>query len=217
MTGSIPACAGEPLPDLAWAIRTEVYPRVCGGTAYRRLSPLGSTGLSPRVRGNRPDSPPCRTSFRSIPACAGEPAGGVLAPLHVWVYPRVCGGTDICDSNVVSDIRSIPACAGEPHTRRDMPRHIRVYPRVCGGTRTRYSRQARTGSLSPRVRGNPEQFTDGRYESRSIPACAGEPDPQGVDRRGNGVYPRVCGGTCSSRLPCRQGKGLSPRVRGNLA
>ena len=33
---SIPACAGEPPPAAAMAVRIQVYPRVCGGTGERR-------------------------------------------------------------------------------------------------------------------------------------------------------------------------------------
>ncbi len=72
--GSIPACAGEPLPAWAWAGATGVYPRVCGGTSLSMLKPTNIFGLSPRVRGNLcagTASPLCK---RSIPACAGEPA-----------------------------------------------------------------------------------------------------------------------------------------------
>ena len=54
----------------------EVYPRVCGGTRDRPPPDKREWGLSPRVRGN-----PGLQSLRaetggSIPACAGEPAGG---------------------------------------------------------------------------------------------------------------------------------------------
>ena len=51
---------------------------------------------------------------------------------------------------------------------------------------------------------------------RSIPACAGKP---GVPRDGahpGGVYPRVCGGTQPLGDAVVEGRGLSPRVRGNL-
>ena len=50
-------------------------------------------GLSPRVRGNllrRFDKIAYR---RSIPACAGEPAGECRRRVPLEVYPRVCGGT----------------------------------------------------------------------------------------------------------------------------
>ena len=52
-TGSIPACAGEPI----WPERTAgfrgVYPRVCGGTSSAGVVKRNGQGLSPRVRGNR--------------------------------------------------------------------------------------------------------------------------------------------------------------------
>ena len=132
--GSIPACAGEPLPPRSEQKPAKVYPRVCGGTSssVSRL-PLGR-GLSPRVRGN-PDYGGIRSNeVRSIPACAGEPTSYQGFDLVVRVYPRVCGGTPIprttrrygqglsprVRGNHPEEIllpvrtRSIPACAGEP-------------------------------------------------------------------------------------------------------
>ena len=69
---SIPACAGEPRPS--WRIRAaaKVYPRVCGGTWYRRGGTL-PTAVYPRVCGGT-QGPSCQS---------------ILNP----VYPRVCGGT----------------------------------------------------------------------------------------------------------------------------
>ena len=49
---SIPACAGEPVPLRTQLAAREVYPRVCGGTDNGIIASCGSTGLSPRVRGN---------------------------------------------------------------------------------------------------------------------------------------------------------------------
>ena len=92
--GSIPACAGEPAALRLRSRSHSVYPRVCGGTETLMDVPVGSLGLSPRVRGNQPCGGVNRADGRSIPACAGEPEGlpGRLPP---WpVYPRVCGGTE---------------------------------------------------------------------------------------------------------------------------
>ena len=74
-TGSIPACAGEPISHGTPWRRGTVYPRVCGGTVLESLSMCCVEGLSPRVRGNPSESHAERVMFRSIPACAGEPAG----------------------------------------------------------------------------------------------------------------------------------------------
>ena len=51
--GSIPACAGEPNSPDRSAGTARVYPRVCGGTAFRGVEMTRTSGLSPRVRGNR--------------------------------------------------------------------------------------------------------------------------------------------------------------------
>ena len=63
--GSIPACAGEPLPAAHAANPRPVYPRVCGGTARRRRLHQRADGLSPRVRGNPVQVDRAATSLRS--------------------------------------------------------------------------------------------------------------------------------------------------------
>ena len=93
MMRSIPACAGEPgcgvlLLWLGW-----VYPRVCGGTVLWDACHAGTSGLYPRVRGNRVPPPALMNLARSIPACAGEPNDEGAPRYAGWVYPRVCGGT----------------------------------------------------------------------------------------------------------------------------
>ena len=52
---------------------------------------------------------------------------------------------------------------------------------------------------------------------RSIPACTGEPTGREDVYFPRGVYPRVYGGTVLSLASEGYGRGLSPRVRGNLA
>ena len=71
--GSIPACAGEPLPLPGRNHQARVYPRVCGGTETDDMTTLAFVGLSPRVRGNRIQLAQAGGQHRSIPACAGEP------------------------------------------------------------------------------------------------------------------------------------------------
>ena len=71
--GSIPACAGEPHLLISPVKHFGVYPRVCGGTSFSRVSVPSSEGLSPRVRGNPARAVPVLTGTGSIPACAGEP------------------------------------------------------------------------------------------------------------------------------------------------
>ena len=110
---------------------------------------------------------------------------------------------------------SIPACAGEPYTQGSAHLKKAVYPRVCGGTDPLQQIPRRVLGLSPRVRGNLSQCSFPILRFRSIPACAGEPATWRRKRTRFWVYPRVCGGTSSSRRRRARNDGLSPRVRGN--
>ncbi len=235
--GSIPACAGEPNARATGRRPRVVYPRVCGGTAGPMPTSKRRYGLSPRVRGN--PTRPCRngTWTGSIPACAGEPPPRPSLVLWIRVYPRVCGGTGLVVLVVTGlaglsprvrgnqrralgshwRLRSIPACAGEPPGRTALVLPHRVYPRVCGGTSTRRAPIRSSAGLSPRVRGNQRQHVLQGAASGSIPACAGEPSAFGFSSSEPTVYPRVCGGTPQRCYTIRPKRGLSPRVRGNLA
>ena len=233
--GSIPACAGEPFSSPLPLAAYWVYPRVCGGTTGKDLGEYITEGLSPRVRGNQIPRRASPAKPGSIPACAGEPWSGVRWSVGAAVYPRVCGGTRgqgqvegndaglsprVRGNPAVGDVGvevggSIPACAGEPRQRRRQhPTHM-VYPRVCGGTKGCGRRFRLCCGLSPRVRGNRGDTGDGLLKSRSIPACAGEPDGHCAAPSTDGVYPRVCGGTSATNRMTKLAAGLSPRVRGN--
>ena len=172
--GSIPACAGEPTFPEQSPGTFEVYPRVCGGTALGLVAAIIEHGLSPRVRGNQELQGLWRSGQGSIPACAGEPAGGNTSTPLSTVYPRVCGGTGEGDAlhqvelglsprvrgnhNRAYPYRtregSIPACAGEPCRAGERQHGSLVYPRVCGGTVAVVKVGRASVGLSPRVRGN---------------------------------------------------------------
>ncbi len=154
MPGLSPRVRGNLRGRNGGAFNAGVYPRVCGGTwgVGNVIDTL--KGLSPRVRGNRGAVGGRSERYRSIPACAGEPAWLATGVLQERVYPRVCGGTvqwvQYYDNPwglsprvrgnrrrrrwLTRRSRSIPACAGEPTGHP--PRHHlpQVYPRVCGGT-----------------------------------------------------------------------------------
>ena len=227
--GSIPACAGEPAPRGGDGHQHRVYPRVCGGTLLGQPRPAQCGGLSPRVRGNQ--NPGLRNVHpaRSIPACAGEPfCSSCQNPIR-GVYPRVCGGTDGVDGQLVlhkglsprvrgnrayrdekgADTGSIPACAGEPRWQCPLMAQGKVYPRVCGGTGRTGMKKGPTRGLSPRVRGNLVLQHPDTMELRSIPACAGEPfGGAGTDDALDGLSPRVRG----NRQNFRQGVGVGGSI-----
>ena len=87
---------------------------------------------------------------------------------------------------------------------------------MCGGTGFHIAGSEKGDGLSPRVRGNPLRSALWRGQRRSIPACAGEPRLRAATSTARWVYPRVCGGTPSTRIRPARSAGLSPRVRGNL-
>ena len=233
VSGSIPACAGEPPAGCPPRPSGPVYPRVCGGTPSPPVTINPCRGLSPRVRGNPERRLVIDLVLRSISACAGEPRRG-WGRLRVGrVYPRVCGGTSVMPTGknrttgLSPRVRgnrmalrcrtpgagSIPACAGEPIWHVVAVAVIEVYPRVCGGTRTVWHSSTMTIGLSPRVRGNLIISGPTWAALRSIPACAGEPAPVGWRWPVFQVYPRVCGGTAEVG-GASAGSSVYPRVCG---
>ena len=207
-----------------------------GGTGCYDRSGCRAGGLSPRGRGNRWCGPPHDDATRSIPAWAGEPAGGTIWGIVQQVYPRVGGGTSRWGSSIhrteglsprgrgnrertrvlTEQVGSIPAWAGEPRSAEASASPEPVYPRVGGGT-GRLTRAGPCGlGLSPRGRGNRAVRRSGSAVYGSIPAWAGEPTPHGAALPRAAVYPRVGGGTGCGTAPMTGSTGLSPRGRGNL-
>ena len=112
--GSIPACTGEPAGRAPREAPNWVYPRVYGGTrkADNPLFPV--RGLSPRVRGNQPESMTQEWSRRSIPACTGEPTGIAASTMPDRVYPRVYGGTNPYIRDILFRSGLSPRVRGNP-------------------------------------------------------------------------------------------------------
>ena len=234
---SIPACTGEPRRLGHQRRKSQVYPRVYGGTPAPRRKQASCRGLSPRVRGNRASVRKSGCRAGSIPACTGEPAAPRPVCRVPGVYPRVYGGTATyrpCPAHrdglsprvrgnpprygyVFGLNGSIPACTGEPYIGLAAGPYAGVYPRVYGGTALLISLSPCSGGLSPRVRGNRQRRVVQIPSIGSIPACTGEPVQPRQRGSVTAVYPRVYGGT--ARAPDGQGAGtgLSPRVRGNRA
>ena len=196
---SIPACAGEPV-HRGTALRGPwVYPRVCGGTNQQSVTKVPNKGLSPRVRGNHSRPTEAAIVRGSIPACAGEPVSASGMRFVPGVYPRVCGGTWTTPSDSMASRGLSPRVRGNPECGLLDDLGARVYPRVCGGTEKSQTSPDRYWGLSPRVRGNPVRAAEHGGGDGSIPACAGEPQSEGGSVEHCRVYPRVCGGTSSTR------------------
>ena len=175
ISGSIPACAGEPSKSISQSHVTRVYPRVCGGTPSTLPGGFGEQGLSPRVRGNhlgRAEAEPRRRVYPRV--CGGTLGKDGGSSLIEGLSPRVRGNL-FSPSRVIAHLGSIPACAGEPQQEWLICHHPRVYPRVCGGTPAAPAGAASDRGLSPRVRGNLRYRRPLRIRQGSIPACAGEP------------------------------------------
>ena len=186
-----------------------------GGTVVPRDQASNGVGLSPRVRGNHTQQLGTFHQEGSIPACTGEPYCRQLRGNLPGVYPRVYGGTEWNqksawllaglsprvrgnpgrDTRDLRCTRSIPACTGEPCAVTQRRCHSQVYPRVYGGTGTSYRKLMAVEGLSPRVRGNRCHPLEKQTDTRSIPACTGEPLGFTSDTGLNKVYPRVYGGT----------------------
>ncbi len=147
--------------------------------------------------------------------CGGTEPLLPQGPDHAGLSPRVRGNLLVRRGDAEKH-GSIPACAGEPHCLGPEHRQRRVYPRVCGGTPEPPPTPLHATGLSPRVRGNLILAGPSGRLKRSIPACAGEPPPGRCSPRLLRVYPRVCGGTVPGAGEVGAGRGLSPRVRGNL-
>ena len=159
-------------------------------------------GLSPRMRGNRLESPTPAAQqlfqglsprMRGNPIHGGRPTAGVYPracePAYRTlgdangVYPRACGGTMPTSSNSRTTFEmngSIPAHAGEPTScfpPDSGTMNVRGLSPRMRGNQSRHVRVDCDRGLSPRMRGNP-----------GCPGHLGSP----VHRR---VYPRACGGT----------------------
>ncbi len=153
MSGSIPACAGEPRCPPPWRRWSRVHPRLRGGaTSSPRVNDT-VRGPSPPARGSQQRNHLRARARGSIPACAGEPQSVIHASHLGAVHPRLRGGAALSMAFMSSIVGpsppargsrgeapeglvprgSIPACAGEPSASRALSFATRVHPRLRGG------------------------------------------------------------------------------------
>ena len=91
-----------------------------------------------------------------------------------------------------------------------------AYPHVCGATYVIAKNVVGRHGLSPRVWGNLRYHPQQPSGLRPIPTCVGQPVEEDLLLLSVGAYPHVCGATLVCRFWTRCGRGLSPRVWGNL-
>ena len=166
-----------------------------GATGPPETGGEGTTGLSPRGRGNPPGGDQGQRVPGSIPAWAGQPRKEWRRLGRYPVYPRVGGATGRDRDHVDlrsglsprgrgnrhhkaaphTRVRSIPAWAGQPMRRTVGDTVHRVYPRVGGATVSNCPLYQRCQGLSPRGRGNRVFPLQEEHKQGSIPAWAGQP------------------------------------------
>ena len=196
----------------------------------------GTSGLSPRGRGNHRHGAGGHVCHGSIPAWAGKPRSAWAMCGRTTVYPRVGGETRLPTTGPMPawglsprgrgnhrrhyrgrGIRgSIPAWAGKPSKLQCVTVPTAVYPRVGGETMMQCTVQSVTQGLSPRGRGNLGRQHVRMEYAGSIPAWAGKPTRWMRVPHHSAVYPRVGGETRSRGAFPGRLTGLSPRGRGNL-
>ncbi len=177
---SIPVCTGLPATRSDRPLGPRVYPRVYGATAAFFAGRGQTRGLSPCVRGYRPQHGHRGRNGGSIPVCTGLPASGTgRRPRGKGLSPCVRGYRPLVHGPVFVP-GSIPVCTGLPLVSGDRHGRDRVYPRVYGATRKPHSLILHHRGLSPCVRGYQSLKTDLPMIAGSIPVCTGLPLLQSV-------------------------------------
>ena len=193
-----------------------------------------TAGSSPRLRGTEQTIESIKRQIRFIPAPAGNSLIRRRRPVPGAVHPRACGeqpfirvgvftgpgssprlrGTVTIDEAAFHDQRFIPAPAGNSRVPRSRETTWSVHPRACGEQVLRTSSHWFHFGSSPRLRGTARRPGTHLYNSRFIPAPAGNrrhclPTPGPTP-----VHPRACGEQGPRRFRVAQRRGSSPRLQG---
>jgi len=213
--GPIPARAGQPLQSTPERPAPTAYPRSRGATVSLLTKPVGSQGLSPLARGNRPHRAQSFSAVGPIPARAGQPCARSMPETRRRAYPRSRGATwpghaaagqaqglsPLARGNLTKicagygTFGPIPARAGQP----PFPIRLRfartAYPRSRGATAGHPARRARSAGLSPLARGNRPSHRRRARRRGPIPARAGQPIATATHKSEDRAYPRSRGAT----------------------
>ncbi|SYU48835.1 Domain of uncharacterised function (DUF2825) [Klebsiella pneumoniae] len=187
-----------------------VYPRWRGEHLVRYARACGVNGLSPLARGTQRRSSSLAQTLRFIPAGAGNTFPRRRSEGKEAVYPRWRGehsptttraslrdglsplarGTPMVLQRAGGSHRFIPAGAGNPRTRTTWAASSPVYPRWRGEHLMKLRPLNLYGGLSPLARGTPRCTMERVYNTRFIPAGAGNTQRQRAVISSSPVYPR---------------------------
>ena len=230
----IPARAGQTCRRALFARRPADHPRACGANADRVENRFTEHGSSPRVRGKPAATRDQDTQTRIIPARAGQTWRRRPIRTRCPDHPRACGANRRPRHRRSNSSGSSPRVRGKPRRTQRARRARRIiparagqtyrmdtitgrqsdHPRACGANPGLEGPRAWYYGSSPRVRGKPMPVTNVDWETRIIPARAGQTQSVNGHHDYSQDHPRACG--ANGFVPAFSGvtSGSSPRVRG---
>ena len=214
--GITPACAGKSGNSTGHHPSSGRSPRVCGEKPDSAPEDWIEQGSPPRVRG-KVYSRVCHiTSPRITPACAGKSPVRPSATCRKRDHPRVCGEKDDPASPRLMLAGSPPRVRGKARRASKTRRVSGDHPRVCGEkSYPRRIARYNTGS-PPRVRGKDCEVEEAPAADGITPACAGKRSSKKQTRAMKWDHPRVCGEKPAGRGMRTSSGGSPPRVRGKV-
>ena len=192
------------------------------------------SGSSPHARGTPSTSAASRSSFRFIPAYAGNARRPADAIADHPVHPRMRGerlsvavrlnsssgsspharGTRNPRHSRRLDYRFIPACAGNAYPQCARRRPAAVHPRMRGERISIPGGIVGGSGSSPHARGTPEHGQHACQDERFIPACAGNAWWRMTTAVWPSVHPRMRGERMQHPFFLWWCFGSSPHARG---
>ena len=211
-----------------------VHPRACGEHTFARMGVPSAFGSSPRLRGTLWLAGCMDSSFRFIPAPAGNTLTLCSRSALKTVHPRACGEhptTPVYHSGVIGSSprlrgtlrggqgsglhgRFIPAPAGNTALGGQYVRRQSVHPRACGEHEMTVPQGMTVNGSSPRLRGTRRYLHCHYILGRFIPAPAGNTPSSYLRDMTETVHPRACGEHALDLYGNDLDFGSSPRLRG---
>ena len=214
MSRFIPACAGNAAPaaDPAWP--PTVHPCMRGERLLMGSRALPSRGSSPHARGTPSTSAASRSSFRFIPAYAGNARRPADAIADHPVHPRMRG------ERLSVAVRLNSSSGSSPHARGTLDGMgqagflIRFIPACAGNAISGSSSAFSCFGSSPHARGTQVSTVHPPISSRFIPACAGNAARLRKGVLETPVHPRMRGERTVMPPVVTGETGSSPHARG---